>query len=208
MQDRVVVLVHHPQLVGAQPVGLAQEPAPDHPHPDQGDGQCGTAHSGDRRQLRAPVVGQGLLRDARRDQPDDAAVPSRHRRHRADRRAQRAGEDLGERLAAQRRLDGAEVLLADQRRVGMGVSRAVGRHDRDERDVGVRADRLGDRLQSRGRPAGLDRRGGRGGIGQRGRDGDHLLARGVVAVAAGVERASALPASTTTTITRICRAIA
>ena len=35
MQDRVVVLVHHPQLVGTQPVGLPQQPAPDRPHPDQ-----------------------------------------------------------------------------------------------------------------------------------------------------------------------------
>ena len=41
MQDRVVVLVHHPQLVGAQPVGLPQQPAPDRPHPDQRDGQRG-----------------------------------------------------------------------------------------------------------------------------------------------------------------------
>ena len=35
MQDRVVVFVHHPQLVGAQPVRLPQQAAPDRPHPDQ-----------------------------------------------------------------------------------------------------------------------------------------------------------------------------
>ena len=35
MQDRVVVLVHHPQLVGPQPVRLPQQPTPDHPHPSQ-----------------------------------------------------------------------------------------------------------------------------------------------------------------------------
>ena len=39
MQDRVVVLVHHPQLVGPQAVRLAQQPAPDGPHADQRKGQ-------------------------------------------------------------------------------------------------------------------------------------------------------------------------
>ena len=115
MQDRVVVLVHHPQLVGAQPVGLAQQPSPDRPHPDQRDGQRRNADRGDRRPLRAPALGQGLLRDARRHQADDPAGAVAHRHDGADRRAERAGVDLGERLAAQRGLDGAEVLPADLR---------------------------------------------------------------------------------------------
>ena len=71
-----------------------------------------------------------------------------HRHDGADRRAERARVHLGECLAAQGGFDGAEVVAADLVRIGVGEARSVGRHDRDERDVGVGADRLGDRLQN------------------------------------------------------------
>ena len=138
------MLVHHPQLVGAQPMRLAQQPAPDRPDADErngerADGQCrdrgSTVHASDRRGSvwvmpadTSPTIW-----------PDCVA----HRRDRADRRAERAGVDLGERLAAQRRLDGAEVLAADLAGIGVGEPGAVGRHDRDERDIGVGPHRLG-----------------------------------------------------------------
>ena len=188
MQDRVVVLVHHPQFVGAQSVCLPQQPAPDQPHPDQRNGQRGKADRGDRRELRAPAVGQAGLQNARRHQPDDSAGFVAHRGDRADRRAQRAGVDLGERLAAQRGLDGADVLAADLRRIGVGEPGPVRRHDRDERDVGVRPHRLGDRLQNLCRPSGFDGLRGRRRVGERGGDADDLLACGGVAVLPGVEQ--------------------
>ena len=188
MQDRVVVLVHHPQLVGTQPVGLAQQPSPDRPYPDQRNRQRPNADRGDRRPLRSPAFRQGLLRDARRHQADDPAGAVAHRHDGADGRAECAGVHLGERLAAQRGLDAAEVVTADLLRIGVGEARSVRRHDRDERDVGVGAHRFGDGLQNLGGPSGFDRRGRRRRVGQRRRDGDDLLACGGVAVLAGVQQ--------------------
>ena len=128
------------------------------------------------------------MQDARRDQSDDAAGAVAHGRDHPDRRAQRAGVDLRERLTAQRGVDGADVLPADLRGIGVGEPGSIGRHDRDERDGGVLADGFGDWLQSLSGSSGLDRRGRRRGICQRSGDAEHLLTCGVVTIAGGVEQ--------------------
>jgi hypothetical protein len=146
MQDRVVVLVHHAQFVGSQAVGLTQEPAPDPPDPDERNSQRCNGNPQDRRPLGTPVLRQGLGGNTGRHQPDYLTGLIAYRRDGADRRAQSARVNLAERFAAQCRLDGAQVLSADLTPVGVSEASPVGRHDRDERDVGVLPDRLGDRL--------------------------------------------------------------
>ena len=183
-----MVVVHHPQLVGCQPVGLVQDASADGPDADEGQRQRRDADGRDRRPLRVPPCGQALGGDTGGDQADDLSAGIAHRRDGAHRRTQGAGVDLGVGLPAQRRFDGADVLLADLVGVGVGEPGAVGGHDRDERDVGALADGFGDRLENLCGVPVFDGRRGRGRVGQRDGDGGDLLAGGVVAVAFDVEQ--------------------
>ncbi len=136
VQGGLVVVVHAAELGRVHAVGVAAQPGVDDVGADGAQGQRTGRHADQGRDLALHALADRLDPDAGADQADDP-VAVLDRRDRADRRAERAGVGLGERLAAQGLLGVAPEGLADLVRVGVRPADAPRVHDRDEVDVGV-----------------------------------------------------------------------
>ena len=113
---------------------------------DAGRGGDDQGHTGGQIRLNGP---QG---DPDRDEAHDLAVvgtAGADGRDGSHGRAERALVDLGVGRPGERLFARADIGLADLRGIGVGQPDAVGRHDRDERQVGIGEDRRDHRLQRR-----------------------------------------------------------
>lgn len=151
VQYRVMVLVHPGHLGGLEPVCLAPQPPAHEGCSHRGKPKCGGGRAQEERQLTVDCAADLVDGDPRGDQADNLPATVFDRNHGLYQRADGSVDFLGQRAAGLGGCNGADELLSDSVRLGVGVADSVGVHHDDEIDAGPLPCRLRPRLEYRSR---------------------------------------------------------